>query len=119
MHVPLNDDPVPIPGKEHDADRLREEDCGKHRQQQPAEEGSGQSVRPLHGRAGASSAGLDADTDDIALPIHRLDDLGCTRIIPENLSQAADADIDAAIQGIRFASAQELGQLRARQHAIG
>src|SRR5262249_18932097 len=59
-----------------------------------------------------------ADADDVSLTIHRLDDLRSACIIAENLPQTADAHIDAAIEWIGIAPAQQLGELRACQHAI-
>src|SRR5579883_1979722 len=44
------------------------------------------------------SIGLDADADDIALPVDRLDDGRRARIIAEDLPQPAHAHIDAAVE---------------------
>src|SRR6516162_6914042 len=58
------------------------------------------------------------DADHVPLAVHRLDDLRRARIVAENLPQAADAHVDAEVERISVAPAQQLGELRACQHAI-
>jgi len=45
----------------------------------------------------------DIDPDDITLAVNGLDDLGCARVITQDLPQAADAHVDAAVEGVGVA----------------
>src|SRR5205823_7549647 len=77
----------------------------------------GQSGRRIVGRAGAS-VGRHRDADHVALAVYGLDDLRRARVVAEDLPQAADAHVDAAIEGIGVAAAQQLRQLGTAQHAV-
>src|SRR5204863_90770 len=75
--------------------------------------GTGASLEP------ALSVAHDADADHITLAVDGLDDVRRARVIAQDLPQAADAHVDAAVEGIGVAAAQQLGQLRAAEHAVG
>src|SRR5256886_7016318 len=66
----------------------------------------------------AASVAHDVDADHITLAVDGLDDVRRARIIAQDLPQAADAHVDAAVEGIGVAAAQQLGQLRAAEHAV-
>src|SRR5262249_10445187 len=67
---------------------------------------------------GGELLGEYVDADHVPLAVHGLDDLRRARIIAENLAQPADAHVDAAVERIGIAPAQQLCELRARQHAV-
>ena len=70
------------------------------------------------GRTASRAAGaqrinlLDRHADDVALAVNGLDDRRRARVVAQRLPQAADAHIDAAIERIEIAAAQQLHQLR-------
>src|SRR2546429_8416391 len=66
----------------------------------------------------ARSVAHDNDADHVTLTVDGLDDVRRARVIAQELPQAADAHVDAAVEGIGVAAAQQLGQLRAAEHAV-
>src|SRR5205807_7303902 len=80
--------------------------------------------RVIAARAGGASSqsrslvGRHRYADHVTLAVDGLDDLRRARVVAEDLPQAADAHVDAAIEGIGVAAAQQLRQLGTAQHAI-
>src|SRR5688500_13562985 len=65
-----------------------------------------------------NSSAFDGDANDITFSVNCLDDARTPSIVAEDLAQPADAHVDAAIERPRVASACELDQLGARDHAV-
>src|SRR6184192_3767469 len=75
--------------------------------------GTGASLEP------ALSVAHDIDADHVTLAVDGLDDVRGARVIAQDLPQAADAHVDAAVEGIGVAAAQQLGQLRSEERRVG
>ena len=94
---------------QNDNDENGDGDHAEHRAEQAPEQRVG------HESHDGRSMPLDRNADDVALAVDGLDDTRRSSIVAQRLAQTAHAHVDAAIERIEVAAADEIEQLGARQ----